>query len=392
MSAPLRVTIDGACWWNNRGFGRFTRELVRELARQADRSDLALTLLLEEQPPSADPDHALPDIPTTTVGVSGVGGAVAHGGARSPLHLARMGAAFARTAADVLFFPAVYSWVPVPARTPQVITLHDAIAHTHPDLVFPTRRNRFFWDLKTFAARRQATRILTVSAAAADAIQAELGIPRDRIDVTNEAAAPVFRPVSLDGFALRARLGIPTGGPLLLHVGGFTPHKNLLRLLDAFAVLKAPATLALVGDTSGAGFHDNLEAIRGWLKTHPRVAERVALPGRVNDDDLVGLYSTATALVFPSLAEGFGLPAAEAMACGCPVLGSDRTSLPEVIGEAGLLFDPLVPASITAAMRRVLADSALRAELGRRALARSAELTWARSADHVIASLRRAVG
>ena len=384
-----RVVIDGACWWNDRGFGRFTRDLVRALANRASDEDLDLQLVLEHRP-EAPEEFALPDIPITVVGTGGVASAVAGGGARSPLHLLRMGAALARGPADVIFFPAIYSWTPVPSRTPQLVTLHDAIPHRHPDLLFPRRRNRLLWTIKTALARASATRFLTVSEAAAADLVALMGLDPARIDVTVEAAEEVFAPRTVDSHAVRSGLGIPADGPLLLYVGGFNPHKNVLALLEAFAMIaRSDAVLALVGDTSGAGFHDNLPAVRRWLSENPQVAERVALPGWVTDDDLVNLYCSAEALVFPSLAEGFGLPAVEAMACGCPVLASDRTSLPEVVGDAGLLFDPRDPAAIRRAIDRLLGEPALRSDLAERALRRASRFTWERSAELVAASLRR---
>ena len=387
----IRVAIDGACWWNSRGFGRFTREVVRGLARRAASDGLELSLVLEHHP-EAPAELALPDLPITVVGTGGVAGAVAGGGARGPWHLLRMGSALAAQRADVVFFPAIYSWVPVPSRARQLVTLHDAIPERYPDLLFPRRRNRLLWRLKTAGARAQATRFLTVSDAAARDLVNLMGIDRADIDQTIEAADAVFAPrPSVDGSSLRRRLGIPDTGPLLLYVGGFNPHKNVLRLLDAFGALAVePApVLALVGDISGAGFHDNLGAIRSWLLAHPGPAKRVALPGWVPDDDLVSLYSIAEALVFPSLAEGFGLPAVEAMSCGCPVLASDRTSLPEVVGDAGILFPPEDVAAMTAAMRDVLTTPGRQAALADRALRRAALFSWDRSAELVAASLRR---
>jgi len=388
----MHVAVDGACWWNDRGFGRFTREVVRALALRAADEDLRLTLVLEHRP-EAPPEFALPDVPLVVVGTGGVASAVAGGGARGPAHLYRMGASLARVRADVIFFPAIYSWVPVPSLVPQLVTFHDAIPERHPELLFPRRRNRILWAIKTAMARAQARRILTVSEASANDLVSLMGIPRERIDQTVEAADAIFRPRTVDDAeGLRGRLGLPPDGPLLLYVGGFNPHKNVLRLLEAVALLEDPVALALVGDTSGAGFHDNLPEVRRWLSEHPHIAGRVALPGWVADDDLVSLYNIAEGLVFPSLAEGFGLPAVEAMACGCPVLASDRTSLPEVVGDGGLLFAPEDPRAIARAIQRLLGEEGLRETLSGRALKRAALFDWDRSAALVAESLRRTRG
>ncbi len=125
----------------------------------------------------------------------------------------------------------------------------------------------------------------------------------------------------------------------LLYVGGLSPHKNLPRLVEAFA-LGAPAEvrLVLVGDVHDV-FHTCVPEIREAIAKH-NLGDRVIMTGYVSDDDLVFLYSRAYALVQPSLMEGFGLPAVEAMACGTPVISSQAGSLPEVVGEAGVYFDP----------------------------------------------------
>ena len=389
----LHVAIDGACWSNDRGFGRFTRELVRALVLRGPREGLRYTIILEGLPPDTHPERRLPEgVAIRRVGVKPVAEAVVAGGARGPLHLARIGRAIESVGANVVFFPAIYSWAPVASRVPQVLTIHDAIPERFPELVFPARRNRMLWLLKSALARRRARRVLTVSQSSAREIAEHLGVPPTRIDVTVEAADARFTRCSdADADIARAALKLPPG-PLLLYVGGFNPHKNVLALLEALRRLPAPCPpLALLGDTSGTGFYDNLGAIRAWLSAHPEIATRVTMPGRVPDDVLVRLYSAATALVLPSLAEGFGLPAVEAMACGCPVLASDRTSLPEVVGDGGLLFDPQDPAAIAGAIARVVGDESLAADLRQRAIRRAGSFSWDRGAALTEVSLRRAM-
>jgi glycosyltransferase involved in cell wall biosynthesis len=161
----------------------------------------------------------------------------------------------------------------------------------------------------------------------------------------------------------------------LLYVGGLSPHKNLPRLVEAFARASGDdVRLVLTGDVHDV-FHTCVPAIRATIDGHG-LGDRVLLTGFVPDEDLVFLYGRAYALMQPSLLEGFGLPAVEAMACGTPVIASWAGSLPEVIGGAGAFFDPTDVDSIAAAIRELLADPDRRDQLAIRALRRSARFTW----------------
>ena len=181
-----------------------------------------------------------------------------------------------------------------------------------------------------------------------------------------------------------ARIGIAPKSPFLLYVGGLSPHKNLLRLVEAFAKGAPPdLKLILVGDVHDV-FHTHVPQIRAAITRHD-LHERVILAGFVPDEELVHLYRRAYALILPSLLEGFGLPAVEAMACGTPVLSSNAGSLPEVVGEAGIYFDPTDVDSIAGAIRLFLAAPAFRVELARLAHKRSALFTWEESARRLLA-------
>jgi len=143
--------------------------------------------------------------------------------------------------------------------------------------------------------------------------------------------------------------------------------------------------LALVGDFEGAGFLSNYESLKQRVEHSQALRGRVHFSGYVSDDDLVALYSSAVAAAIPSFSEGFGLPAIEAMACGAPVLSSTLGSLPEVVGEAGVYFDPAQPQEIADAISTMVNDTELRERLSQIALARAPEFTWERAA-------RRALG
>ncbi len=390
MAAPRIVGIDATTWWNDRGYGRFTREIVSALAARDE--GFRYVLFADREPDaSLPPGVEVQVIPTRrTLEQSAVGE-----GARSPLDLLALGRGVARMRWDLLFFPSVYSYYPVPRRGACVLAIHDAIPERHPELVFPTRRNRMLWRAKMTLALRQATRVMTVSEASARDIAALLGVSRERIDVVSEGADVRFRRLEeRDAVAsVVGRYGLGAERPYLVYVGGLNPHKNLLGLLRALLVAKAEElALAVVGDTSGQGFYDNVAELRAFVDARPELARRVVFTGFVPDADLVALYNGALAFVSPSLGEGFGLPALEAMACGLPVLASDRGSLPEVVGEAGLFFDPEQPDAIARVIDALALEPARRQELAGAARRRAASFSWERGAREAEACFRRALG
>jgi glycosyltransferase involved in cell wall biosynthesis len=292
-----------------------------------------------------------------------------------------MGKAVARQRLDLMYFPATYTFFPVWKVPHLVVTMHDTLALAHPKLVFPTRKGRLAWLLKEHAAARLASRIVTVSETSKRNLKAWFGMPEGKFRVITEGPDPIFqpRPKDPDGEQVLRKLGLDPATRFLLYVGGLSPHKNLPRLIEAFACLPATDTrLLLVGDLSDV-FHTHVPEIRATIE-QLGLAERVLLTGYLPDSELVHLYSRAWALVVPSLLEGFGLPAVEAMACGTPVLSSRAGSLPEVVGNGGLFFDPLRIDSMVLAMSQILADESLRNVHARTARKRSMMFSWDRSA------------
>ena len=175
----------------------------------------------------------------------------------------------------------------------------------------------------------------------------------------------------------------------MLYVGGLSPHKNLPRLVEAFARSAGEdVRLVLTGDVHDV-FHTCVPAIRAAIERHG-LGDRVILTGFVPDEDLVFLYGRAYALVQPSLLEGFGLPAVEAMACGTPVISSRAGSLPEVIGEAGVYFDPTDVGSIAAAIGGLLAEPDHRDHLAAHALGALGAIHLGRRRARPARLLRRA--
>jgi glycosyltransferase involved in cell wall biosynthesis len=385
----IHVGVDATSWSNDRGFGRFTRELVGALA--ARDAGFAYTLLFDRLPSEALPPGVGVLCATTRRGLNE---AAVGTSSRSPAYLWTMSRLARGQAFDLFFFPTLYSYFPLVARLPCVVCFHDATAERMPELLFPTRLNRLLWRVKTTLARWQATRVMTISQSSAADLEQLLHIAPERIDVVTEAPAPAFGVIDDPAViaAARARHGLPADATLLVHVGGMNPHKNILTLLAALPEVVAQhrdVHLAIVGDTSGKGFWDNLDELRAFVSANPPLADHVHFTGYLSDRELSEILNGACALVFPSLWEGFGLPAVEAMACGVPVLASRRGSLPEVVGDAGLYFDPQDAAAIAASILQLLGDGALRARLASIARSRSALFRWERAAELAEASFRR---
>jgi len=388
----VNIGIDVTCWWNNRGFGRFTRELLTALLRM----DTPHTYyLFTDQPIPQLAGFANARLVQVQTSRPTTEAAVADGN-RSPLDLLRMSRAVARSPISLMFFPAVYSWYPVPRRLPTMVTVMDAIAEHFPRLIFPGWKSRLFWALKMRGALWNSDRVLTISQAARDEIVRYIGVDPARIDFCSCGANPQFAQTrdAQRIAAARARAGLPVTAPLIVYVGGLAPHKNLLGLIEGFDRAcrsggLGELHLALVGDFRGAGFHSNHDSLVARVDASPLLRDRVHFTGYVSDEDLVALYSSARAAAMPSFSEGFGLPALEAMACGAPVLASDCGALPEVVGDGGLYFDPHDPDAIATAIRRIVTDDSLRDDLAARGLARVPGFTWERAARMTLAHLER---
>lgn len=386
----MRVGIDVSCWQNPRGFGRFTRELVRQLVH--DHASRHEFLLVADRFTAAQgrfpADARLSVVDTRRQPMR----AASADGWRSPLDLVRLGWHAARCRADVFLFPTVYSFYPVLGRVPIAVAFHDAMTEQRPDLFFPTRRAHAFWQAKVWLARRQASAIVAPSDSARRTVAAALRWPLESIARIDEAPAAIFCKTEDPAAtrAVRSRCGLPLDVPLILYVGALSPHKNVASLLRAVASLRADAGwhLALIGEhrsDSALGCYEEIVALRAALA----LPGRVTLTGFVSDEDLALLYNAATMLVLPSLDEGFGLPVVEAMACGLPVVVSARGSLPELVGEAGLTFEPDDPSALTRTIARLLDDAGLRRELSIRGSVRAADFTWQRSARQMMAVLEK---
>jgi glycosyltransferase involved in cell wall biosynthesis len=237
------------------------------------------------------------------------------------------------------------------------------------------------------AAARRSHRVIVDAESTRDDLVRHLGTQPEKIDVAPLGVSVPTGVVPTPPDVLRGRLELGDR-PLVLSLSAKRPHKNLTRLLRALAGLDAAERPVLIVPGYATPHEQELRELAAALG----IAELVRLPGWLPAEDLEGLYAAATCVVFPSLYEGFGLPVLEAMARGVPVACSDRSSLPEVAGDAALLFDPEDEGAIRAAVARLLADEQLRDRLRRAGRARAATFTWRRTAELTAASYARALG
>jgi glycosyltransferase involved in cell wall biosynthesis len=370
----MRVGFDGGCLANRRGFGRFARSLLDALGRAEP--DQQFVVLVDE--PSRDSVEVPGRFETVAVPVrEAPSRAASADGRRRVPDLLAFGRAAAGAGLDAMVFPTSYSFFPVWNVGRVVVTIFDALPLIYPELVFPSRRGKLFWTVKERLAVRSADLILTTSDASRRDLLEHYRLPADRVGLIGAAPDQAFRPTAPgpSSDSALARYGLRPGERYFLYVGGLSPHKNLPRLITAFA-RSAPSDvrLAIVGDF-GDVFHTHVPELRAEA-VRLGVTDRIIFTGFVPDADLVFLYGRAIALAQPSLLEGFGLPPVEAMACGTPVLASSAGSLPEVVGDAGLFFSPTDPDGIAGAFATVLGDPATRDRLSDRALQRSRAFTW----------------
>lgn len=236
--------------------------------------------------------------------------------------------------------------------------------------------------LRTKRTALLASRVIAISAHSANDIVELYGVPRDRIALVSPAASPEFYPVSDSALfeAVKTRYGLRRD-TFVLSGGGSEPRKNIARLIEAFGRtprLRETMNVVVVGGM-GRGADAIWEAVR-----RARLEDVVILPGHVPLDDLRVLYSTCILFVFPSLYEGFGMPVLEAMACGAPVVSSSAASLPEVVGDAAFLVDPLDVEGLAAAMTRVVEDVELRESLRKKGFLRVKAFSWEQSAQELL--------
>lgn len=279
------------------------------------------------------------------------------------------------------------------APCPIVTTIHD-LAFEH----LPQTFNRRSWMQLRLTVRhtaRRAAHIITVSEYSRDDISATYGVAPARITVTPEAAASHMAPVTSESELNRVRKSYGIQRDYILSLCSIQPRKNLVRLIEAYSDLRRAHPDVLLPQLVLAGK-------KGWRETEIfQSAERspfkadILFTGYVPDSDLPALYSAAMCFAYPSYFEGFGLPVLEAMQCGTPVIAGNRTSLPEVVGNAGILFDPFSKEDLSRALALLINDPSVRAALHLQGIERAKIFKWsttARSTLQVYEQIHRGSG
>jgi glycosyltransferase involved in cell wall biosynthesis len=369
------------------GYKTYTECLVSALAAVDTANEYIL--YVDRAPSSAT---ALPDRPNFLIRVVRDHLPVAGMPWREQVSLSRRAA---QDRLSVLHSPCLSA--PLLVSCPLVVTIHDMIWR-HPDAyrngtARPLRRRLmdFYYLHAGLHAARRAAVILTVSQASKKDIVIDLGVPSDRVVVTHEAARDVFRRVNeaapLEGARRKYRLP----ARFILAMGSPDPRKNIPGLLRAYSLMHAD-------------LRKQYPLVVMW--NHPRFEEtskketdRLGLSGQVISrrlgplaEDFAMLLNAASTFVFPSLSEGFGLPPLEAMACGTPVVTSDNSSMPEVLGDAALRVDAQDAGGLARAIERVLSDDEMRAELTRKGLEQAARYSWEACARLTLRAYERAAG
>lgn len=370
----MRIAIDARiAYYTKAGIGQYTLHLADALASIAEEEQFVLLQSRKDRKPLIDRKH------------------VQRIGLWTPSHhrleqyLLALELPLRRLDVDLLHSP---DFIP-PLRVnsfKSVITVHD-LAFLHWPHFLTEASARYYGQVDQ--AARRADHIIAVSHSTKNDLVQLLGLPPEKITVVYEAADPLFRP--MDRKDALAHLGgkFPLPEEFIMFVSTIEPRKNVHILLQAYHRLrsdyKATAGLVLAGSIGWLSDQVFEEVERLDLKQH------VTFLGRVSDQDLLYLYNCARCLAHPARYEGFGLPPLEAMACGAPVVVSKVSSLPEVVGDAGLLVDPNDAEELAVALQRLLTDDALHSLLRSKGLARAKTFSWQRAAEDTLAVYRQVV-
>lgn len=277
-------------------------------------------------------------------------------------------------------FHGPYFFIPRHIRCKSIVTIHDLMPFRHTEFLRPE------WVLsikkKIYLSVKRADALIAVSNFTKNEIVELLNIPEERIRVIHNGIAQIFKPVNDTMKIERVKSKYGVNGSYLLFVGNIEPKKNIERVIYAYLSLRQSLNckypLLVVGKKT-LYFQSLLEVIRRY-----NAEKDIIFTDVVSNDELACLYSGAQFLIFPSLYEGFGIPVIEAMACGLPVITSNVTSLPEVVGDAALQVDPLSVDDITGAMHSLLYNNELRVTLQRRGFERAKLFSWEKTARETL--------
>lgn len=377
VTMTLQIGIDyTAAMHQSAGIGRYTRELVRALAGQSNGAGEIQYRLFIADGTQFEPVSPGSNFSWCPAGLSERWLARLWYRLHLPLWVEYWTGSLDLFHATDFFLP------PVKPGTRTILTVHDLSFIREPEIVMPgMSRHLNTWVPRSVA---RADHVIAVSEATRRDLIELYDTPPEKISVLYHGVTGEFRPVEdrAQLAAVRQKYGLGEQ-PFVLSLGTMQPRKNYRRLIRAFARLKPPLSLVIVGGKGWA--YEEVFAEVDQLG----LTGRVYFPGFVANAELPALYSAAALFVYPSLYEGFGLPVLEAMACGTPVVAANRSALPEVVGEAGLLVDPLDVQALAAAMAQVLAGSELRRRLSQAGLAQAAQFSWEESVAGLLALYRK---
>ncbi|MCG3209413.1 MAG: D-inositol-3-phosphate glycosyltransferase [Anaerolineae bacterium] len=374
----LRIGVDyTAAIHQSAGIGRYTRELVQALAGLA--ADIEVRLFAADARRAELPPQPAPNFSWHTTRLTERWLARLWFRLQLPLPINLWTGPLNLYHATDFFLP------PLNRATKSLVTVHDLSFVRHPESVMPGMTRH----LNTWVPRsvQRADHVIAVSEATRQDLIELYGTLPEKISVLYHGVSAHFKPITAPANLAQIRRKYGLGNaPFILSLGTIQPRKNYLRLVQAFARLNRDTRLVIVGG-------------RGWDSAallaeidNLGLAGRVLFPGYAPDDDLPALYSAATLFVYPSLYEGFGLPALEAMACGTPVVASCRSALPEVVGQAGLLVNPEDVDEMQQAIAALLADDSRRARLAAAGINQAAKFTWPAMAGQLVQLYQRLAG
>lgn len=398
----MRIVIDLQATQNDssyRGVGRYCKSLAIEMTTQAMQRGYEVLLLVSDRFPDAIPRliHDFAGVADETqfrtfhVAEGAVQGTVAENEGRLRAAEAAREDFIASLEPDFVHVSSLFEGSVDDAvvsigrgskRIPTAVTLYDIIPYVLSDIYITSDQFRRYYESKILSLR-EADLLLSISEhSKSDAIE-HLGIDESRIVNISAGIDAVFRPTQIENpEALLARYGIDTNTPFVLYVpGGFDPRKNFSNLFDAFSRLPRGEHQLVIA--SNVRQHER-DALYSLARKSGMQDSDLILTGYVPEGDLIALYNLCRIHVFPSLYEGFGLPALEAMACGAPSIGSNSSSLPEVIGRRDALFDPHSAESISEKMRQALIDNEFRESLHQHAISHARTFSWRKSAEHAL--------
>jgi glycosyltransferase involved in cell wall biosynthesis len=384
----LRVAIEASTWINQRGYGRVTRELIRALLNTGSRHEL--TLVLDSGAARA---ADLPDAPRVVVNTrQAVVEAASAAGSRSFGDICRMSAALSSRRFDAVVFPTNYAFVPIVPGRYVVVLIHDALPEALPEIL-GSRKARWLWRVKNRAACRRANLVATISEASAAEIRARLPVNNREIVMLPNGISSTFSPTAAPNDQELVRRAVGANARYILFVGGLSPHKRVPELIRAFGVLaREPALESLRLVIAGPGDADGFQS--AGLQIDRAIADlgdarrRLVRTGFVSDATLAALYRGAECVVMPSIAEGFGLPALEAMASGTAVVAARTAALEEVCGDAARYVDDMT--DLAGTLSEVLHHPERRDALRGAGVERARRFSWDEGARRLIAALDRA--